>query len=78
MLRTEYFSQLNIIALGFSMRRGHWRVAMAIVGTLLLQVTVIISTGLLERLSRTVELQTDQIVTTANFSLIRSPTSLQS
>jgi Protein of unknown function (DUF3433) len=67
-LAVDYFYRINILALVSSIKRHQWPVAVAITGTLLLQAAVVLSTGLFERQLHSFSIQSEDVVTTFNFS----------
>jgi uncharacterized protein DUF3433 len=67
-LGIDYFSKLNIFVLFDSLKRRHWSVAIAVLGTLALELAIVFSTGLLERQRHTVSLSVGGFSTTAVFS----------
>jgi len=67
-LSIDYFSKLNIVVLFESWKRRHWSVAIAVLGTLTLELAIVFSTGLLERQRHAVSLSVDGFSTTAVFA----------
>jgi len=68
--KTDYFSKNNFVALFSSLRKRHWTVTLSILGTLLLQLTAIVSTSLLERQVQPLSYNLDNLRTSASFSRI--------
>lgn len=67
-LGIDYFSKFNIVVLFESARRRHWSVAVAVLGTLILELTLVLSTGLLERQRHAISLSVEGFKTTAVFA----------
>ena len=67
-LGIDYFSKFNIVVLFESAKRRHWSVAIAVLGTLILELAIVLSTGLLERQRHAVSLSVGGFATTAVFA----------
>ena len=67
-LKIDYFSKINLAVLVSSTKERHWAVAMSTMGTLMLQLAVVISTSLLERESQQLEYSTSKVPATAAFA----------
>lgn len=67
-LSIDYFSPLRIVALRSSIGNRHWSAALAMLGTLLLGLTTVVSTGLLERRNQPIAIPIDNLIMTAVFA----------
>ena len=68
-LEIDYFPRSNVASSISSMRRRHWPVFLTSAGAILLQVTIVLSTGLFERRLQPVTVEIDNLVTTSNFTM---------
>ena len=59
--KVDYLSKISPAALYSSLKKRHWTVALSISGTLLLQLTAVISTSLLERETQAHSYQVDDL-----------------
>lgn len=67
-LDLDYISRTNFMALLSSIKSRHWLVTLGIVGTFMLNLTIIASTGLLEQQLQPVSVEVSNVVTTGTFS----------
>ncbi|KAK3386702.1 hypothetical protein B0H63DRAFT_468257 [Podospora didyma] len=65
--KVDYLSKTHPVALYLSLKKRHWTVVLSILGILLLQLTAVFSTSLLERETRAVSYRVHDLRTSKTF-----------